>query len=443
MSFTTVPFLIFFFVFIVGYTCCPPKYRQYALLAGSLFCCIWGSWVAALSAVAFAVVNFVLAGLMDGRGQKTKRDRILLALAIVADFGALAAVKVIGTLPLGISFYTFTCFAYVMDVYRGTIVASENPATFGAYVTMFPKFQMGPITRFGDMERRFRKPKVSLAGLQEGLQQLALGFCMKVLLADKLAILWNELLTIGYGSLSTPLAWLGLLSFSIQLYLEWQSYSLMAMGVARMMGFRLPENFNYPYLAKTIGDFYRRWHMTLTAWFKDYIYIPLGGNRKGTLRTVANILLIWLLTSVWHGVGWNFILWGMSIGLLIVLEKLVYGKALSKLHVLPHIYVLFFIMLTWCCFKIDDMGDLGAYFTSLFPFFGRGGNVFAGDFMRVFSRFWPYLLGGVVFCFPFVENLVKRWGKNPLVSLLLAAVFWYAVHTMIRQGSNPNMYLNF
>lgn len=442
MSFTSISFLLFFAVFMVLYALCPERFRQYLLLLGSLFFCIWGSWLSALIALGFAVFNYLIAWFMQGMSGTTGR-RIMMIAGVSVNAAALMIFKIFAFLPLGISFYTFACIAYLIDVYRRTIKAESNPATFAAYVTMFPKFQMGPITRYSDVQSRFAEPKVKLKAIQSGLELFALGFCVKILLADKLAYLWNEMTTIGYDSLSTPLAWLGILSFSLQLYLEWQGYTWMALGVGRMLGFELPQNFNYPYLAKSIGDFYRRWHMTLTRWFKDYIYIPLGGNRKGTGRTILNILLIWLITSVWHGIGWNFLFWGLSIGLLIVLEKFVIGKWLDKLHVLPHLYVLFFIMLTWCCFKITDIGDLGTYFSRLFPLFSSAGNVNSGDFLRILLRYLPYLLFGIFFCFPIPEGIVKRYGKSWIVSLILAALFWWAVHTMIQQGSNTMMYLNF
>ena len=442
MNFTSVPFLLFFAAFFAVYAVCPVKFRGYLLFAGSLFFCFWNSVLCAAAVLSFALVNFVFGFLMRSAGSVSAR-RALLWGGVALNLGALITFKILKILPLGVSFYTFACISYLADVYRGTCEAAVNPVRFGAYVTMFPKSQMGPIARYGELSETMEAPKISLVTIQEGLRDFIVGFCMKIFLADRLAILWNELLTIGYASISTPLAWIGIISFSMQLYLEWQSYSRMAAGIGRMLGFRFPRNFAYPYLAKSISDFYRRWHITLMTWFRDYVYIPLGGNRKGLGRTVLNLLIVWLLTSVWHGVGYNFLLWGMSLGVLIVLEKLFLGKWLKKIPVLPHFYVLFFIMLTWCCFKIGNLSDLGVYFSRLFALPGSGINVMAKDFVRVLSRFWPYLLGGALFCTPLPENLIRAIHKNWIVSMILSAVFVYAIHTMIRQGSNVMMYLNF
>ena len=266
---------------------------------------------------------------------------------------------------------------------------------------------------------------------------------MKIFIADKLAILWNELVTIGFESLPVPLAWLGAFSFSIQLFIEWQSYTLMAVGLAGMLGYRLPQNFNYPYLARSIGDFYRRWHITLMRWFKDYVYIPLGGSRKGTVRTVINILFVWLLTSLWHGLGWNFLLWGMSLGVFIVLEKLWLGPILERHRIISHIWVLFLIPLTWVCFKIDNPTELGLYFSRLFPFFGSENVVGMNIFWDKLRMFAVYLALGVLFCFPLPERLVHRFGRTWIGSILLAALFWYAVYELKLSGNNPFMYLNF
>ena len=442
MSFTSIKFLYFLAAFLVVYALCPARYRRYALLVGSLVFCFMGSVRMAVSVLCFSIVNYVLGGLLQTRDPI--RKRVVLIVGVALNAGALIVFKLTGTMPTGVSFYTFACISYLVDVSRSDVDPEPNLLKFTTYLTMFPKVQQGPMARYKELSPQMDRPRQTLQNVQAGLESFILGISMKVLLADKLAILWNELVKIGFESISTPLAWLGIFGYSLQLYLDFQGYTLMAIGIGRMLGFQFPSNFNFPYLAKTIGDFYRRWHMTLTGWFKDYIYIPLGGNRKGTLRTAANILIVWLITSLWHGLGWNYLLWGMSIGLLIVLEKLFLGKAMNKLHVLPHLYVLFFIPLTWCCFAITDISQLGVYFTRLFPFLGGTvGNVYQGDFAMYLGQFAPYLIGGVFCCFPILERFVKRYGRNPIVSMLLAALFWWAVFEIQRSGNNPFLYLNF
>lgn len=439
MSFTSIPFLWFFAAFLVLYGLCPAVYRKYLLLLGSVVFLAMNSLAGAAWALLFAVINFVLGWCV----QNTSHKKLTMGLAVAVNVVALATFKLLGTLPSGISFYTFAFITYLVDIGRGTVQADGDPVHFANYAFFYPKYLMGPITRYGELAPQLDKPRYTVSNIQSGLESFVLGFAMKIFIADKLAILWNELVKIGFESISTPLAWLGIVSFSIQLYIEWQAYTLMATGIASLLGYKLPQNFNYPYLARSVGDYYRRWHMTLTRWFKDYVYIPLGGSRKGTARTVLNILIVWFLTSLWHGMGWNFLCWGMSLGLLIVLEKLWLGKFLEKHKILSHIWVLVLIPMTWGCFKINDIGELGVYFSRLIPFFGTKGVVVPGDFWMHIRMFFPYLALGVLFCFPLPETLVKRYGRSWIGSALLAALFWYAVYELNRSGNNPFMYLNF
>lgn len=441
MTFTSIKFLLFLAIFLIVYAATPARFRQYTLLLGSLVFAVFGSWLSALICVLFAVFSFIFGGLISGQRDKNKR-RLYLLIGVAGNAIALICFKAFSYLPLGVSYYTFSCIAYIVDVYRRTIPAENNPAAFAAFVTMFPKLQQGPITRYEEVSQNLMAPRVSWRGIQAGLESFVLGFCLKVLLADKLGGLWGELEMHGFQNLSMPLAWLGIITFSMQLYLEWQSYTFMALGIGKMLGFNLPNNFNYPYLAKTIGEFYRRWHMTLMRWFKDYIYIPLGGSRKGMVRTVLNILIVWFITSVWHGLGWNFLLWGMGLGVLIVLEKLFLGKLMDKLKILPHLYVIFFIVLSWCCFKVTDIHNLGVYFGRLFPMFGGSASRYQVGIGQ-YSGIWPYLLAGVLFCFPIPENIVRRFGKTWPGAIILSVLFWWAVYTVQKSGSMPLAYASF
>lgn len=442
MTFTSIRFLIFLAVFLVVYAATPAKYRQYTLLLGSLVFVIMGDWRSALISVLFAVFSFIF-GLLIQSQRKNGKSVLYLLAGVGTNVAALFIFKLTAYLPVGVSYYTFACISYLVDVYRRTITAESNPAAFTSYLLMFPKYQQGPITRYDEISHTLQAPQTKLRYIQNGLESFVLGFCLKVLVSDKLGGLWGELEMHGFQNLSTPLAWLGIITYSLQLYLEWQSYTFMALGVGKMMGFQLPNNFNYPYLAKTIGDFYRRWHMTLMRWFKDYIYIPLGGNRKGLLRTILNILIVWLVTSLWHGIGWNFLLWGMSLGFLLVLEKLFLGKLLEKCKVLPHLYVIFFILLTWCCFKITDVTQLGTYFGRLFPLFCAQASAKFQVGIGQYNGIWPYLLIGVLFCFPLPENLVHRFGKTIPGAIILSLLFWWAVYTVQQNGSMPLAYAGF
>lgn len=455
MNFSTIPFLWFLAAFLTIYGLCPSRFRRYLLLLGSVVFMLLGTdasnskkvvlhWVPAFWAALMAFVNYLLGIFI----QRSSNRKLTMGMAVAINVMALVTAKLVGTMPegvmpTGISFYTFAFITYLVDVGREQISAEYSPLRFANYSFFFPKFLMGPITRYSELGPELDKPRLSLGGLQTGLENLVTGFAMKVLIADKLAYLWSELTRAGFEAMPVPLAWLGAFSFSIQLYIEWQSYTLMAQGIAGVLGFKLPQNFNYPYLARSIGEYYRRWHMTLTRWFKDYVYIPLGGSRAGTQRTVFNILVVWLLTSLWHGLGWNFILWGMSLGLFIVIEKLWLGPILEKHKLLSHLWVLFLIPQTWVCFKIDSTAELGAYFSRLFPFFGTEGIVVESVFWQILKNYWCYLALGVFFCFPLPEKLIHRWGRTWIGAVVLAAIFWYAVYELSRSAGNAFMYLNF
>lgn len=457
MVFNSTTFLIFLAVFFVVYAICPAKYRYLMLLAGSAVFCAIDGIAGLITALGFACANYLLGIFVQS--DKRRNCTTWCTVGVLLDAGLLITVKllaktgVIDAAPTGISYYTFAGIAYLVDISRDTINCESNLLKYADSVILFPKYVQGPIIRYGEIERDLTAPRTTARRLQEGLELFILGFCMKVLIADRLGVLWNQdiynsIPQVGVANISTKLAWLGAYAYSIQIYVDWQGYMLMAIGVGKMLGIELPPNFDFPYLAKSVGDFFRRWHITLTRWFKDYIYIPLGGNRCGTGRTVFNILFVWLLTSLWHGISWNFLIWGMSIGILIVLEKLVWGKALDKLHVLPHLYVLFLIPLTWVCFNTSISADLGRYFLRLFPFLTSEAPLIPEAamqevFMTNLTRFWPYLLAGAVFCTPLPEKLIKKFSGSLILSVILTAAFWIAVYICIAAGASKSMYANF
>lgn len=457
MVFNSTTFLIFLSVFFVFYAICPTRYRYLLLLLGSAVFCALDGIAGLVTALGFACANYLLGILVQS--DRRRNRTAWRTVGVLLDAGLLIAVKllaktgVIAAAPTGISYYTFAGIAYLVDISRGTINCEGNLLKYADSVVLFPKYVQGPIIRYGEIEQDLTAPKTTARRLQEGLELFILGFCMKVLIADRLGVLWNQdiynsIPQIGVANISTKLAWLGAYAYSIQLYVDWQGYMLMAIGVGKMLGIDLPPNFDFPYLAKSVGDFFRRWHITLTRWFKDYIYIPLGGNRRGTGRTVFNILFIWLLTALWHGISWNFVLWGLSVGVLIVLEKLIWGKALDKLHVLPHLYVLFVIPLTWVCFNTSVSADLGQYFLRLFPFLtDKVPLIPAAAMQEVFvinlTRYLPYLIAGALFCTPLPEKLVKRFSGSVILSVILTVVFWIAVYICIANGASKSMYANF
>ena len=353
MVFSSLTFLFRFLpVFLLVYYICPIKYRNICLFTGSLVFYSFGEPVYLFLILCSLLFNYACVFLMGELNTNKTGRTILFIFTLVIDFGLLfffkytdfflenanqiyrlishqnmdyfAPIKV--GLPLGISFYTFQIVSYVVDVYRNRYSAEKNILHLGVYLCMFPQLIAGPIITYPQLYEEIKERTYSRHKFENGLQIFILGLGSKVILANRIGILWHDIQTIGYDSLTTPLAWLGAFAFSFQLYFDFYGYSLMARGLGTMLGFYIPQNFNHPYLSLSMTDFFRKWHITLGYWFREYIYIPLGGNRKGIKRTILNLLLVCFLTGLWHGASWNFILWGMGISILIILEKLLYGK---------------------------------------------------------------------------------------------------------------------
>ena len=460
MNFTDTKFLLFFLIFLAVYILCPVRYRRWVLLAGSGIFYAFNGWDGLFTVLCFTVINYIF-GLVIHCNRDNKK--LWTGLGVLINAAGLIGLKVLEktnagfSAPMGLSFYTFTCIAYLVDLGNELVPAEANPVDFFNFLAFFPKAIQGPIVRRRELGARLAAPRITARRLQQGLERFTLGFAMKVLLADRLGAPWTMyggFLNNGVENLPTALAWLGVFAYAIQIYIDWESYMLMATGLGHILGLPLPENFDVPYAAASIGDYYRRWHMTLTRWFRDYIYIPLGGSRRGTGRTVLNILIVWLITSLWHGLSLNFLLWGMSIGVFIVLEKLFLGDALKYRPVLSHAYVLVIIPLTWLCFNtyLGSAAELGQYFARLFPFFSGALDPeirasFLAQFRENYGSYWLYMLLGVLFCTPWPEKLVKQRDKPPMVSVLvslaLSALFWVALAALIKNGGSNPMYANF
>ncbi|MDR0197261.1 MAG: MBOAT family protein, partial [Oscillospiraceae bacterium] len=276
-------------------------------------------------------------------------------------------------LPIGISFFTFQTMSYTIDVYRRRIKVQKNPINFGAFVTMFPQIVAGPIVRYEEIEKELNDRKPSLDMIYEGIITFVTGLGKKVLLANSIGVLWDAVKGADFSTISVATAWLGVLAFTFQIYFDFSGYSDMAIGLGKILGFNFPKNFNYPYTARSISEFWRRWHMTLGNWFKNYVYFPLGGSRKGKLRTVLNLAAVWLLTGIWHGASWNFILWGSLYGFVIISEKLFLGRLLDRLPALISMaYTMFLVMLGWVLFSLPDIKSAGDFMGVMFKAGGNG-----------------------------------------------------------------------
>lgn len=471
MVFSSIAFIMYFMpVFFLVYYILPASYKNAWLFLASLgfyYYGVRGNPGYLLLMIMSVVVNFVAGKLIEV--QKTKRARkAWLVFGIVYDLGWLILFKYLGflienlnalfgaihvkvqletwnlILPIGISFYTFQIISYLVDVYRRETKAEKSLISLGTYLCMFPQLIAGPIVNYHLIQEQLHKRKHSMVKVESGLKVFALGLAYKVLLANRVGHLWTEVTAIGYESISTPLAWMSIVAYSLQLYFDFYGYSLMAIGLGRMMGFDFPQNFNNPYMAVSMTDFWRRWHMTLGGWFREYVYIPLGGNRGGFAKTVRNMFVVWLLTGLWHGASWNFVLWGLLLFVLLFVEKAGLGKVLERHKALGHIYMILWIPLSWLVFVITDLSQLGIYLQKLFPFFGSTGTVlFQGDYLKYGKTYGIYLVLGILFATGVQEKLLKK-NKNRLwVILLLLALFWASVYCMYLGMDDPFLYFRF
>jgi len=429
----------------------PIKYKNITLFLGSLFFYAYGEPRYVLLLFSSMLVNFLWGRFLPpGQGRKEALRKASFVGILAVNVGVLAVFKWAPEgwgLPLGVSFYTFQVISYLADVYRGEIKAEHSFLKLGTYICMFPQLVAGPIVHYSEVSKELRCPGISHKGIDAGLKTFVWGLVMKVLIADRLAVLWNEISTIGYISISTPLAWMGAISYSMQIYFDFYGYSLMAIGLGKMLGYRLPDNFNMPYMAKSIREFYRRWHMTLGRWFTKYVYIPLGGSRKGLPRTICNLLVVWVLTSLWHGGSLNFLIWGMTLCFFIILEKAAdrrtkKRKPLPGGSLLRHLYVLAVIPITWMCFAITKLEELGIYIGRMLGFVG-GVNVNEDVFFEKCAKYGLLMLIAAVLCTPAGEKLFQKWKDRMPGMVLLAGLFWLCVWYIITMGDNPFMYFRF
>ncbi len=471
MVFSSLDFLFVFLpIFFTAYYLLPQRFRVPCLLLGSLVFYAYGTWDRPLYFLLFlfsAVVNWGV-GLLISR---TRHRKLWLIIGLVYDFGWLIVFKYADflfssvqalldklipssgitlpyvnlLLPIGISFYTFQIVSYIVDVYRRSVEAESSLLRLSTFLSMFPQLIAGPIVTYGEVAENLRtKPDIRLERVDHGLKDFTYGLGLKVLLANQIGNLWTDVASIGYDSISTPLAWMGIVAFSMQLYFDFYGYSMMAVGLGKMLGFTFPQNFRHPYMALSMTDFWRRWHITLGSWFREYVYIPLGGNRGSAWKTVRNLLVVWAFTGLWHGASWNFVLWGLVLFALLMLERFAIKPALERFPVLGHTYMFLIIPLTWLVFAITDFTEMGIYFERLFPFLpGEPINVFAGDFLKYGEMYGVLLLIGCVFCTEWPERLYSRFKNSIWGTLVLLAIFWGSVYCLHIGLNDPFLYFRF
>ena len=461
MLFSGIEFLFRFLpIFMLIYLLVPGKYRNIVLFSGSLLFYGIGEPYYVLLFMCSILVNFGLNYLLD---RMENGRKIVLILALIYNFGFLFVFKywdfmaknlnriMTGepipllslALPLGISFYTFQMVSYLIDHYRGKIKGNVSFISYGTYVSMFPQLIAGPIVKYQEVEERLDQRKLRSRAIESGMKLFCIGLASKVLLANQIGTLWNTIMTAGAGNLSAAAAWLGAVAFSFQIYFEFWGYSLMARGLGRMLGFRIPKNFNHPYMAKSISEFWRRWHITLGRWFKEYVYIPLGGNRKGYLRTTLNLFVVWAFTGLWHGAGWNFVLWGILSFLLLSLEKCGIGKWLERTKVLGHLYVIILIPITWVIFSVENLGQLFQYLQNMAGIHTTAVLVGYEQVVRYLQEYGILLAACVIFSTNYPASLYQKHKYKWYTVVLLLILFWISVYEIMIGKNNPFLYFRF
>lgn len=459
--------LVFMFAYLpitlLAYYLVPRQGRNIFLFIVNLIFYGWGEPKLVLLMVFNIFFNYIGGWLVDKYRADAKKKKLFLILTCVLDIGILAVFKYTGmitetlnmlpflnipelqiSLPIGISFYTFQTMSYVIDVYRDDAPVSKNFINFGTYVALFPQLIAGPIVRYRDVAEQLVNRRETLEMFTKGVKLFMVGLAKKVIIANTMGTLTTNIFatTDENGVVGT---WVGMIAYTFQIYFDFSGYSDMACGLGNMLGFEFLKNFNYPYIAKSITDFWRRWHISLSTWFKEYVYIPLGGNRKGVKRQILNLLIVWGLTGLWHGAAYNFVLWGLYYGLLLILEKFVLKKFLDRLpSFVQHIYTLFIIIIGWGLFYFTDVGQLGEFMVDLFNF----GNGICGDqaFNLIMSNL-PMLIIAAVASTPLAAMLYTRFEHTRFMwiseTLYCMGVLAVSTASLVNQSYNPFLYFRF
>ncbi len=461
MVFSSLLFLFIFLpVFLTVYFILPKNLRNLILFLASLMFYAWGEPVYVSIMIFSTVLDYTCGRIIDRFREHKLIPKLGLGLSLIGNLGMLGFFKyadffisntnaLLGThwdllriaLPIGISFYTFQTMSYTIDLYRGKIQVQKNIIAFGAYVAMFPQLIAGPIVTYATVEKELNHREVTFEDFGLGAMRFIEGLGKKVLIANNIGLLWDQILHTPINNLSIIGAWLGAISFGLQLYFDFSGYSDMAIGLGRMLGFRFPENFNYPYIAKSVSDFWRRWHMTLTGWFREYVYIPLGGNRVSKPRFYLNILIVWFLTGFWHGAGWNFILWGLFFAVLMIIERSFLLKYLERLpSFISRFYLLFVVTISWVLFAHDSLEQAISYLKVMF---GIGTNSFINTpSLYAITNFYVLIIIGIVFATPLMNNLKARLNEWAVFAFYVVTLFLSTAY-LVDATFNPFLYFRF
>ncbi|WP_176789997.1 MBOAT family O-acyltransferase [Ruminococcus bromii] len=464
MVFSSLVFLFAYLpITLLAYYLVPRQGRNIFLFIVNLIFYGWGEPKLVLLMVFNIFFNYIGGWLVDKYRADAKKKKLFLILTCVLDIGILAVFKYTGmitetlnmlpflnipelqiSLPIGISFYTFQTMSYVIDVYRDDAPVSKNFVNFGTYVALFPQLIAGPIVRYRDVAEQLVNRRETLEMFTRGVKLFMVGLAKKVIIANTMGTLTTNIFatTDENGVVGT---WVGMIAYTFQIYFDFSGYSDMACGLGNMLGFEFLKNFNYPYIAKSITDFWRRWHISLSTWFKEYVYIPLGGNRKGVKRQILNLLIVWGLTGLWHGAAYNFVLWGLYYGLLLILEKFVLKKFLDRLpSFVQHIYTLFIVIIGWGLFYFTDVGQLGEFMVDLFNF---GNGICGNQAFNLIMNNLPMLIIAAVASTPLAAMLYNRFEHTRFMwipeTLYCMGVLAVSTASLVNQSYNPFLYFRF
>ena len=458
MVFSSITFLyIFLPLMLLLYFIVPSKLKNAVMILASLIFFAWGEIRYILIMLILAVMDFVCGTLITKYwGNKNKMKLYLFIdvgvnllilfffkyadfiIANINSFTGLNIPLLHIPLPIGVSFNTFQSLSYIIDVYKGTVKCEKSFYNYLTYTTLFPQIIAGPIVRYETVDEELETKNISKDNFSRGMQRFIVGLGKKVLIANNVGKLWNVLETGLYIQNTVLLSWIGIVAFALQIYFDFSGYSDMAIGLANIFGMDFDENFNYPYISKSITEFWRRWHITLGSWFRDYIYIPLGGNRKGFVKQIRNIIIVWFLTGAWHGASWNFILWGVYFGVILILEKLFILKILEKLpKVFSHIYAIFLILVGWVIFAFEDLVLVKNYFVNLFNF----NNLFNNEALYYLKNYGLILAIGIILSTPIIKKIKIK--NSFVMSSVYILIFMLSTASLVTDSFNPFLYFRF
>lgn len=470
LVFSSLVFLFYFLpITLILYFVFPKKWRNLILLLISLVFYAWGEPIYIGLMLFSMVVDFIHGLLVEKYRDEPKKAKRVVLSSVCINLGLLIFFKYSGfiltninalfgthfvvpdlALPIGISFYTFQTMSYTIDIFRKEAQAQRNMVGLGAYVTMFPQLIAGPIVRYQTVAEQLNDRQETWEKFSEGVWRFVIGLGKKVLLANNIGLLWNQISSRDLGNLTVVSAWLGVVAFGFQIYFDFSGYSDMAIGLGKMFGFDLLENFNYPYISQSVTEFWRRWHISLGTWFKDYVYIPLGGNRKGKVRTLFNVFAVWFLTGLWHGASWNFVLWGVYFGCLITFEKLFFMKWLNRCYRgVRHIYTLFLLLIGWTLFAFEDFSQLMSYFKVMF-----GGTPSAFVDQQTLYELMAnagLLVVLLIASTPFMKGVGEKikttpWGmklESILLPIIMLVILVVSTAYLVDSSYNPFLYFRF